>query len=149
MIITFPGPRYWHQHPWWGWSYPPPLRCQPRSLWYGEQYIHLVRNILVTPWLLWHVEFHSAWLILCLLFKVRWLLRHGARITHDKYGKTPMNDAAENKQLEVNLIIKYFLSELVQKFLNIENLQESWNCNICCPSIDYSPWDVIYAIRDE
>jgi hypothetical protein len=29
------------------------------------------------------------------------LLRHGAKITSDKYGKTPMNDAAENEQLEV------------------------------------------------
>jgi ankyrin repeat protein len=32
---------------------------------------------------------------------VRWLLRRGARIAHDKFGKTPMNDAAENEQLEV------------------------------------------------
>jgi len=32
---------------------------------------------------------------------VEWLLRHGASIKSDKYGKTPMNDAAENKQLEV------------------------------------------------
>eukprot|EP00090_Calanus_glacialis_P044778 TRINITY_DN8023_c0_g1_i4.p1 TRINITY_DN8023_c0_g1~~TRINITY_DN8023_c0_g1_i4.p1 ORF type:complete len:984 (-),score=275.70 TRINITY_DN8023_c0_g1_i4:1081-3648(-) len=39
---------------------------------------------------------------------VRWLLRHGARITHDKYGKTPMNDAAENKQLEVlSLLVEH------------------------------------------
>ena len=34
-------------------------------------------------------------------FQVKWLLRRGAKITHDKYGKTPMNDAAENEQLEV------------------------------------------------
>jgi len=39
---------------------------------------------------------------------VRWLLRHGARITTDKYGKTPMNDAAENKQLEVlSLLVEH------------------------------------------
>lgn len=32
---------------------------------------------------------------------MKWLLRKGAKISHDKYGKTPMNDAAENEQLEV------------------------------------------------
>ena len=30
------------------------------------------------------------------------MLRHGAGIKCDKYGKTPMSDAAENKQLEVS-----------------------------------------------
>lgn len=34
---------------------------------------------------------------------VRWLLRHGARLTLDKYGKSPINDAAENQQMEVSL----------------------------------------------
>merc|ERR1719430_1044277 len=39
---------------------------------------------------------------------VKWLLRRGAKITHDKYGKTPMNDAAENEQLEVvSLLVQY------------------------------------------
>ena len=37
----------------------------------------------------------SFWLV----FQVKWLLRRGAKITHDKYGKTPMNDAAENEQV--------------------------------------------------
>jgi ankyrin repeat protein len=37
---------------------------------------------------------------------VRWLLRHGANISSDKFGKTPMNDAAENEQLEVGF---YFI----------------------------------------
>lgn len=32
---------------------------------------------------------------------VRWLLRHGARLSLDKYGKSPINDAAENQQVEV------------------------------------------------
>ncbi|PSN51771.1 hypothetical protein C0J52_05256 [Blattella germanica] len=31
---------------------------------------------------------------------VRWLLRHGARLVLDKFGKSPINDAAENQQLE-------------------------------------------------
>jgi ankyrin repeat protein len=33
---------------------------------------------------------------------VRWLLRHGARLVLDKFGKSPLNDAAENEQIEVN-----------------------------------------------
>lgn len=37
------------------------------------------------------------------IFQVQWLLRHGAVIKSDKFGKTPMSDAAENKQLEVKL----------------------------------------------
>ena len=32
---------------------------------------------------------------------VRWLLRHGARLTLDRHGKSPINDAAENQQMEV------------------------------------------------
>lgn len=33
---------------------------------------------------------------------VRWLLKHGARLSLDKYGKSPINDAAENQQVEVS-----------------------------------------------
>jgi len=32
---------------------------------------------------------------------VRWLLNHGAKLSLDKYGKSPINDAAENQQVEV------------------------------------------------
>lgn len=32
---------------------------------------------------------------------VRWLLSHGAKLSLDKYGKSPINDAAENQQVEV------------------------------------------------
>ena len=37
------------------------------------------------------------------IFQVQWLLRHGAVIKSDKFGKTPLSDAAENKQLEVKI----------------------------------------------
>jgi ankyrin repeat protein len=37
---------------------------------------------------------------------VRWLLRHGARLVLDKFGKSPINDAAENQQMEVRLLLK-------------------------------------------
>ena len=32
---------------------------------------------------------------------VRWLLSKGARVCLDNFGKSPLNDAAENEQLEV------------------------------------------------
>ncbi|KAJ8970747.1 hypothetical protein NQ314_001047 [Rhamnusium bicolor] len=35
---------------------------------------------------------------------VRWLLKHGARLSLDKFGKSPINDAAENQQVEVSKI---------------------------------------------
>lgn len=34
---------------------------------------------------------------------VRWLLNHGAKLSLDKYGKSPINDAAENQQVEVSV----------------------------------------------
>lgn len=33
---------------------------------------------------------------------VRWLLNHGAKLSLDKYGKSPINDAAENQQVEAS-----------------------------------------------
>ena len=41
--------------------------------------------------------------------QVRWLLKHGAKVKSDKYGKTPLSDAAENKQLEVEKCIFLYL----------------------------------------
>ncbi len=33
---------------------------------------------------------------------VRWLLRRGARVLPDKFGKTPVDDAAESGQIKVD-----------------------------------------------
>ncbi|KAK4874203.1 hypothetical protein RN001_013563 [Aquatica leii] len=39
---------------------------------------------------------------------VRWLLKHGARLSLDKYGKSPINDAAENQQVEcLNVLVQH------------------------------------------
>ncbi|GAB0094028.1 uncharacterized protein DMENIID0001_092390 [Sergentomyia squamirostris] len=42
------------------------------------------------------------------LSAVRWLLSHGARLSLDKYGKSPINDAAENQQVEcLNVLVQH------------------------------------------
>lgn len=42
------------------------------------------------------------------LTAVRWLLSHGARLSLDKYGKSPINDAAENQQVEcLNVLVQH------------------------------------------
>ncbi|XP_044759579.1 uncharacterized protein LOC123317227 isoform X2 [Coccinella septempunctata] len=42
------------------------------------------------------------------LTTVRWLLKHGARLSLDKYGKSPINDAAENQQVEcLNVLVQH------------------------------------------
>ncbi|XP_037089652.1 espin-like [Pollicipes pollicipes] len=39
---------------------------------------------------------------------VRWLLRHGSKIVLDKYGKSPINDAAENERIEcLSLLVQH------------------------------------------
>lgn len=47
---------------------------------------------------------------------VRWLLRHGANLVVDKYGKSPINDAAENHQMEVSELIRP--SSVILLFIN-------------------------------
>ena len=32
---------------------------------------------------------------------LKWLIKHGGRISIDKFGKSPLNDAAENEHMEV------------------------------------------------
>ncbi|XP_055843804.1 homeobox protein 2 isoform X2 [Episyrphus balteatus] len=42
------------------------------------------------------------------LTTVRWLLNHGAKLSLDKYGKSPINDAAENQQVEcLNILVQH------------------------------------------
>ena len=36
---------------------------------------------------------------------VKWLLKHGSKISKDSCGKTPIDDAQENNQMEVNLLL--------------------------------------------
>ncbi|XP_057665855.1 espin isoform X2 [Diorhabda carinulata] len=39
---------------------------------------------------------------------VRWLLKHGAKLSLDKFGKSPINDAAENQQVEcLNVLVQH------------------------------------------
>ncbi|CAH1712871.1 unnamed protein product [Chironomus riparius] len=39
---------------------------------------------------------------------VKWLISHGAKLSVDKYGKSPINDAAENQQTEcLNLLVQH------------------------------------------
>lgn len=39
---------------------------------------------------------------------VKWLISHGAKLSLDKYGKSPINDAAENQQTEcLNVLVQH------------------------------------------
>lgn len=39
---------------------------------------------------------------------VKWLLNHGAKLSLDKFGKSPINDAAENQQTEcLNVLVQH------------------------------------------
>lgn len=53
------------------------------------------------------------------LTTVRWLLSHGARISLDRFGKSPINDAAENQQVEVCIIIFDIVWEIKCRILYI------------------------------
>lgn len=47
---------------------------------------------------------------------VRWLLSHGAKLSLDKYGKSPINDAAENQQVDVIYFIFLYIFLLIPVF---------------------------------
>ena len=85
------------EHPRWRRSHASSLCRQQRPHWDRElidifQFQFRTHN---------QIELNSNQTYYSLEFQVKWLLRRGAKISHDKYGKTPMNDAAENEQLEV------------------------------------------------
>ncbi|XP_017474383.1 PREDICTED: uncharacterized protein LOC108364999 [Rhagoletis zephyria] len=73
---------------------------------------------------------------------VRWLLNHGAKLSLDKYGKSPINDAAENQQVEcLNVLVQHGSSveyscrdkNPLQRHktcsLSSKQLQETQNCS--------------------
>ena len=85
------------EHPRWRRSHASSLCRQQRPHWDRElidifQFQFRTHN---------QIELNQNQTYYSLEFQVKWLLRRGAKISHDKYGKTPMNDAAENEQLEV------------------------------------------------
>ena len=85
------------EHPRWRRSHASSLCRQQRPHWDRElidilQYQFRTHN---------QIELNQNQTYYSLELQVKWLLRRGAKISHDKYGKTPMNDAAENEQLEV------------------------------------------------
>ena len=65
---------------------------------------------------------------------VRWLLRHGARLVLDKFGKSPINDAAENQQMEVCMTLE--LTDL----LNLLCALDLTRCFVSVPEHPRSTW---------
>lgn len=55
-----------------------------------------------------HYTLHYKILISGHLSVVKWLISHGAKLSLDKYGKSPINDAAENQQTEcLNVLVQH------------------------------------------
>lgn len=54
---------------------------------------------------------------------VRWLLAKGARVLLDKFGRSPLNDAAENEQLEVRVV---FLISSTCSRLRTGSRKDNW-----------------------
>lgn len=47
---------------------------------------------------------------------VKWLINHGAKLSLDKFGKSPINDAAENQQTEcLNVLVKHNSDYMMSK----------------------------------
>ena len=59
---------------------------------------------------------------------LEWLLNHGANITLDKFGKSPLNDAAENNHFEVSF------NNFLSLFLFFETNSLSTKPNYCFSS---------------
>lgn len=64
---------------------------------------------------------------------VKWLLNHGAKLSLDKYGKSPINDAAENQQTEcLNALVQHsseFTSSGSKQRRSSRNLEGTRNQN--------------------
>lgn len=65
---------------------------------------------------------------------VKWLLKRGARITLDKYGKSPLNDAAENEHMQVlALLISYTQEHTYQNDCNFVTSTHQGSNFMCLP----------------
>ncbi|XP_043228032.1 cortactin-binding protein 2-like [Amphibalanus amphitrite] len=65
---------------------------------------------------------------------VRWLLRHGSKIVLDKYGKSPINDAAENERIEcLSLLVQHGTDPDYDMDEDADSgRQSNSNSNPCC-----------------
>lgn len=64
---------------------------------------------------------------------MKWLLNHGAKLSLDKYGKSPINDAAENQQTEcLNVLVQHssdYISSSNNKQRNLTVKSEKYSLN--------------------
>ncbi|CAH1129258.1 unnamed protein product [Ceutorhynchus assimilis] len=66
---------------------------------------------------------------------VRWLLKHGALLSLDKYGKSPINDAAENQQVEcLNVLVQHGTTP---DYNDSDRISNGRNCSCTTRKLDH------------
>ena len=58
---------------------------------------------------------------------VKWLLKNGAKVSKDSSGKTPIDDAQENNQLEVTHTTKYLTTTIFYIILKHQSYQNDFH----------------------